>query len=326
MPTTLSVPNFQQANLAEETSLSANVAAGAALYTVDNPSGLGTDGQTVVGQRGSEQAEAFRIDTVSGSTVNIIGTFAFAHVKGEQILRLNGNAVEIYRAAVVTATPRTPPADSAFAVITVSHITQGTVTDLVLEVDQMQTICTDPTGSSDYWYKYLYINTTTLAATSLADAVAVRGADYGHYCTIEDIRNETGFDDETKVSDKELADQRDYAESEINGLLIAAKYSLPLNYIPPVIRKYSIMLAGGYALWHLYSVSDTGLSKRGQDWVAFVHDQFSKIMGRTITLLDENYAPLASTSFMVGHPDAATKDADEEDAGGKVVVTVLGKN
>jgi hypothetical protein len=78
-----------------------------------------------------------------------------------------GGSIRIYRAANVDGSG---PDDEDFALLTLRSI----------DADQQTTYYTDPVGSSDYWYKLTYYDATANAEAALADAVAVRGSDYGH--------------------------------------------------------------------------------------------------------------------------------------------------
>lgn len=313
MATTLSLLNYGANNIAELTSLSADVAAAATTFTATNPNMLAADDWIVVGARGHEQCELRRVSTVSGTTVTVTAAFTFAHKQNEEVAELRGNQVRIYRAANVDGTA---PATAAFALLATTTIDE----------DQLATIYIDSTGSSDYWYRQTYYHSVSAAETALADSASVRGADYGHYATLEEIRSESGFQASTSISDQKISDRRDDAESQINSVLRSARYTLPLDTVPAVIKNVTKILASAYLLIEEYGSGAEGTNKDGYTKKGLADGILADILSGRLVLLDQEYSPLARTSSGFEFwPDDTTEDASEDDAGGPRAVTMLKK-
>lgn len=306
MATTLSLLNFSTANIAETTQVSTDASAGAVSVVVKNANNLAIDDYVVIGLLGSELSELKRITGLSTQTLTVSAT-SFAHKANEPVSELRGNQIKVYRAANVDGTQ---PSDGSFSLLTTVDI----------DVDQPFTIYTDSTGGSDYWYKQTYYHSVSTAETAIADSTAVRGGDYGHYVTIEEVRIEAGFTNNPDVTDQMISDRRDDAESQVNGVLKSAKYTLPLTApYPPVIKNITKLLAAGYLLLQDYGVGADSTNKEGRAKIELAEMLLGKIMRKEIVLVDQfTSSELGSSSILRGWPDSSTATASVEDAGGDI--------
>jgi hypothetical protein len=308
---TLRLSNWPEANLVELTKLNADAAAAASSITVQNAQGLAADNFICIGRLGSEQAEIIKISSVSSTTVNLATSLSFAQKKYSDVTKLRGDKIRVYRATNVDGTV---PSDANFALL-------DTVT---IEADQNYTEYTAATGGSGYFWKQTFYHSVGLTETELGDSDAVRGGDYGHYATIEDIRKEAGFQDNPELTDENIHDRRNDAESQVNGCLKAAQYNLPLSSVPSVIENITKLLAAGYVLLQDYGVGADGTNKEGQAKINLAESLLTKIKKHEIILTNDiDQTESASTSYMSGWPDDTTESAAELSGGGNAAFRML---
>ena len=246
----LRLDNFGPLNVVETTQLDADADAGQAVVTVKNSQGFATGDFFRIGD--GEQAEIKKVLSISGNNITADTNFSFKHLKYEKLIKLFGDQIRIFRASNIDGSI---PADESFTELATISI----------EADQLFTDYLDATGGSDFWYKFVYRNSDNLNTTDLADSIAVRGGDFGHYVSVSEIRNEAGFTNNPDITDQMIADRREDAESEVKGALSVAGYNLPLtNPIPAVIKNATKLLAAGYLLLQDYGVTAEGSNKEGQ--------------------------------------------------------------
>ena len=214
MSTTLSINNFGNLNLVEPTQFDADYPASTTVLNIKNTANYSAGDFLILGMVGTEQSEKAVIQTVTPNTsITLTTGTKFPHKRFEPIVSLFGDQVRVYRANNVDGSI---PADASFASLSTFNI----------NIYKDYTSYTDSSGSSAYWYKFTYFNSTTSAETALAGATAARGGGYGHYCSIADIRTEAGFNNNTNIPDALIDSRRIDAEGEINSELMDV-YTLP---------------------------------------------------------------------------------------------------
>jgi hypothetical protein len=231
-------------------------------------------------------------------------------LKYEKLIKLFGDQIRIFRASNIDGSI---PADESFTELATISI----------EADQLFTDYLDTTGGSDFWYKFVYRNSANFYTTDLADSIAVRGGDFGHYVSVSEIRNEAGFTNNPDITDQMIADRREDAESEVKGALSVAGYKLPLtNPIPSVVKNATKLLAAGYLLLQDYGVTAEGSNKEGQAKIDLAEKILKKIQNREIVLTDIKEASLAKETIIGGWPNDSTKESDIDESGGDVLFRI----
>jgi hypothetical protein len=136
--------------------------------------------------------------------------------------------------------------------------------------------------------------------------VAARGSDYGHYCRVEDIRQEAGLNDVSQVTNIMIDLEREAAESYINGIL-RNSYQLPLvQPYPGIVSKVAIMLASGYVLSQQYSVLTPDMSRLGSAKIEQATAILTQIQFREIVLMDILGNSLLLPNAIEGFPNGQT--------------------
>lgn len=288
----LTALNFSSLNIVETTFLDADANASAQSFTVQNPSNFATNRPIKIGE--GERAEIHRVQGITGNQITIVGTLAFDHKKFERVNRLRGDQVEFNRALNVDGQPP-------------SNATYNDIGIITIKADTLETEFTDPDGGEDYWYKFVYVDSFDASKTDLTQATPVRGGDYGHYCTIDDIRREAGFGANVHIPNSTIADTREDAESEVKGALIVAGYSLPLASVPPVVRNITKRLAAGYLLLQDYGVGAENSTAEGNSKVDLANKLLQKIQNRDIKLLNVLEESHAKSYAVNGYPDDTTE-------------------
>lgn len=311
MSATINIDNYGSANLLEPTTLGADITVATDSISVENNDNISASDNLIIGGLGSETAEKATVESVSGSeSITLSADTKFEHAKGEPVNRLFGTQIKLYRAA---NSDGTQPADSAFAAVGSAHD---------IDFDQPTTLVEDATGGSDYWYKFTYYNGTS--ETRLADSLAVRGGDYGNYCTLDDVRDEAGFKRARYITNAMIDVHRQAAkalvDASLNGIYVIP-FAQPVN---PLIRSITRRLAAGYLLLEQYGHYTTQNTKNGQSKIDGVTNKdktgdLDKLINGSLTLTDtagnNTELPDSSGGFR-GHPNASTKDAPADEGGG----------
>lgn len=288
--------NFGPLNIQEKTKLAQDCAAAQAVAVVENAQGFATDNFFLVGR--GDQAEIKKIQSISGQNVTAVSNFSFKHNRFDEVLKLRGDQIVVYRATAPAT--NLPPADNTYSVLTT----------LTIEADQEYTEHIDSGGSSGYWYKMTYKNSVSGQETDIGDSEPIRGGDFGHFCTIYEIREEAGFVGNDRIPDSMIADSRDDAEDEIKGRL-SKRYSMPLTYVPPMVRNITKYLGAAYLLLKSYGIGEEGTNKEGQAKKKMAMEMLEGIEKGEVALLDQAGQPLAQiTTTLSGYPDDTAAEAD----------------
>lgn len=280
MAETLVIPNFSEVNLAEKSEITAAVIAGGSTFVVENAQGLATDDYILLGQKGSETAEIVQVQSISTKTVTITGIFSHNHPKTEPIQKLKANKIRVYRTANVDGTE---PGYDDFTTL---------VDTATIDPDNVSTEIVDSSGGSDYWYLFVYYNSTALSETSKTNAIRVRGSSYGDYVSVERVRREAGFQNNPYVPDDKIKECVDDAQSEVKGALKMAGYTLPLTTVPPVVRRATMFMAAGYLLMSDFGLGAVGTSKEGATKLEMGRKMLKDFLDMKVELLDNQESGL----------------------------------
>lgn len=305
MAQTLKIDNFGDLNILEISQLNADVAAAATSLTVINNESYANTDYIYIGEFGGELGETVVASGVTGATTINCAATRLAHKRFDPIASLFGNKIRIYRAANADGTQ---PADDDFVLLTTIDI----------DYDQKYTPYTDSGGSSDYWYKFTYYNSTSLAESALADSKSVRGGGVGNYVSVEAIRTEAGFTGNRFITDSRIDEARQAAQRTIDSAL-GDIYTVPFTAVPPnpIIARIAKLLAAGDLLSQSYGAFGGQAASEGKKKTDEGMALLEKINKRELILTDETGTSTESTnaSGFNAWPNATTADADPEDGG-----------
>ncbi len=305
MSQTLTIDNFDDINIIEVAQLDADAPIGSSALTIAYGDNFAQNDYIYIGKGGAESGEV-RIVGASPTATSLPITVATTklHKRFNDVTKLFGNQIKLYRVANVSGTP---PADVSFALV-------GAAT--TIDYDQSQTSITDPTGDGNYWYKFTYYNSTTTAETSLGDSLAVRS--FGNYCSVEDIRREAGLMNARSITDSMIDSKRQAAQAYINATL-AGTYVVPFAApINPLIIDITKVLAAGYLLTDNYGPTSTLNTNQGQAKIDYVMGKtgqpgmLERINNGSIKLIDALGSPSDVTTPGVfgGYPTSTTATSD----------------
>jgi hypothetical protein len=312
MAENLYLNNFSEANIVESSQLSDDVAAAAVSAPLRNVQNLAINDYIVLGQLADEQAEKIVLTAVTVSSQTIgFAAIKFAHDKLEEVTKLFGNKIRVYRAADVDGNT---PGDDDFILIQ----------NVDIDVTKSYTPWNDSDGGVGYWYKVTYYNSQNGGETDIAESPAVRGGNFGHYATVEQIRLAAGFKDNTDVIDETIAEARDEAEGVVKGYLISAGYYLPL--LPPypasVVRLVK-QLGAAFLLQDEYGDAVQGSDRDGYAKEKSVVAKMEAIQAGKQKLLDVNKETITPKKDDVsGWPDESTETTAIGQHGGKPKFTM----
>lgn len=305
MAQTLKINNFSDLNVVEKGILDADVAVGATSLTVQNNENIANLDHLYVGKFGAETSEKRTVSGVTAATGITVDALTEKHFRFDPFTKLFGNQIKIYRAANVDGTQ---PADGSFTLLAT----------VAIDFDQRETLYTDSGGSSSYWYKFIYYNSTSAAATNLADSKAVRGGGIGNYASIEAIRKKSGFQNNRNITDGDVDAERQAAQREIDSML-GDLYTVPFTSpINPIITRITVLLAAGALLTTNYGVFSGQTINNGKAMIDEAMGLLDKINERKLILQNATGVTTESTaaSGFDAWPDATTIDADADVGGG----------
>lgn len=291
MATTLQIDSFSEINLRERTELNADYVAESLNLRVRSSEGY-VAGQTIyIGQLSREGCEKAVIAAVDGeTTISLAQPLKLPHASYEPVQAVLGDLIHVYRAANINGQR---PSDDAFTVLA----TRG------INADHQSTYFNDSDGDSNYWYAFTYYNATTNDETNLADSVAVRGDDFGHYASITEIRVEAGFANALNLKDSTIDQQRRAAETEINAALSGA-YTVPFSPVPEIIHTLTIQLAA--ALVSMQAYGDTSSTRQS---LKAARASIESYRTRESVLVDENGLALSDSNSVTGWPGDPSPEA-----------------
>ncbi len=315
----LQIPNYQSINIAEQAVLNAEALSGQPTVRYLDIQGFSV-GDKVVLDPETEIGELLTIQTIDAATKTVTFTTNLAnrHSYGTHVYKLFGEKIRLYRAVNIDGAI---PDDSQFSLLATSDITAYNTFTQIL----------DSSGGSAFWYKSTYYNATTASETGLSLSYASRGGGYGRYVSIEDIRLEAGFQNNTNLDDSVFATRRDQAEAEINGRLAAAGYTIPLQgsngsaYTPPLIENIARLLSAGYVLNQDYGATTEGSTKAGNEKLKQANRLLSDIQNQNIVLLDTTGSTLVRTSQVSGWPDNTTQYVGTDGVNGEPFQITMSK-
>jgi phage gp36-like protein len=308
MANTILADNLTSRNLKERTYLAADVAAGATTLTVDNATQFVSGDFIYLAPFGDQACEkvTVSITPTGASTLTLTSAIKFAHRRGEEVTSVYGDQIQFMYALNVDGTA---PAASDFQVLATVNLDTNEPVTVYTDTNALAEL--DP---SSRWYAYVYKNSVSAGTTDVNEIIPARGDDYGHYCTIEDIRTETGLARNKNIPDTVFDDVRNDVESEINATLVTS-YSLPLSSpVPYLVRRIAKLLAAGYILTNQYGVFSQGTTsaKEGEAKLKKGQDLLAKIDDHEYTLVDSTGTSLINQSQISGWPNSSTATYNDD--------------
>lgn len=302
---TLKIENYSSSNLTEETTLNADALASQAAITVVSNQNIATDDYVLIGNIGGDRTELKKVLSITGvTTITATANLSNPHSRYEKVTKLFGNKIRIYRASNVDGTQ---PDDGDFSLLDTIDI----------DPDQTESEYTDDSGSSDYWYKYTYYNSTSTDETSRSDSRVVRGGNTANYCSISRIRGEAGLTSNVYVTDGRIDEKRQAAQGEINGALTGL-YTLPFTEpVPATIEDLTARLAAGLLLTSPWAGRFVSTSSEGNDKLKQARADLLAIKEKQQSIVDANgnSTAIANVGGFQMYPDADTENLDFTDGG-----------
>lgn len=274
----------------EATNLSVDAPAGSNVtLTVSNNNGLSEGDYLCIGYEGNELAELVQIDqpVVAGQLVRI-SSMKFNHQAGEPIVKYRYNKVKFYGSTSI---------DGSYVELT------GDGSPVTIQVDDPMGSTLEYTGSSYTYFKSTYYNSTTLEETDIEDSTAVIGDTSLRYATLYAIRKHAGLHGNTRYSDLRIETKRSQAENEIDSVL-AAKYTLPLTEVPPLLGQICELLAAGYI-----DFEEFGKDGEGVKWLGEARALLKAIRNGTQILIGASGEELTRVTG-AGRVQSNTADSD----------------
>lgn len=305
----LNLSNFSAANILQTAKLDADAAVGATTLRLAYTDDLANGDLIYIGMYGAESGELVTVDSVNSSSEITIATATVKpHTRFETVSQLFGDQLQVYRADNVNGLAPDPDQFSKL----------GAPIDI--KMDSVQTRFEDPIGGAGYWYRFVYVNGAS--ETELKMSVPVRG-DVVDYASIESIRKKAGLSNNRHITDADVDEKRQSAQSLINATLVGI-YELPFKQpVPQLIAECTRLLAAGYLLTDDYGPLNTLNTNEGQQMIDRVTNAegtgyLDRLDKRDLLLPDGEGAVIIipDSSSVSGWPNSTTKNAPPERSGG----------
>lgn len=320
MSIVLIIPN-ESINRGEKTRVGAAQSAAGTALELENSQGLSANDHICIGQEGQELAELRKISSLNADQKNVTLATAtkFAHQAYEEVTKFFYNQRRIYRKL---------SGASVYSLIATVDI----------EVDRPEgTIYEDATGADTAYYKATYYNSYTGVETDVAEAKAILGSGGSHYCTLDEVREEAGFNRNDNILDERVYRIRMRAEGEVNASLVS-RYSLPMtgnsawrdSSAQEMIRQATALLSAGWLMWQEYpDERGSGTSKDGLAKIKEARSILKDIRTGNLVLLGSDNNPLTQVNTMSieGYPNNTfTTIPDENHDDDENYIFQLGKS
>lgn len=115
------------------------------------------------------------------------------------------------------------------------------------------------------------------------------------YCTIADIRRESGFLNTTNLADARVTETGERAQNEVDSYLRGV-YTLPLASTPDLIEYITMLLASGYLLIREYGPESRDTDKDGYKKCAEARALLKQIAAKELLLTDSTGAVLSTST------------------------------
>ncbi len=292
----ITIENFPASNINEISNLTADALAAQKVIAIENPDSFIHNQYCLLGDLGKETTEVKKIDTATGKSITFTENLVSNHYRNEPIRSIRANQVKIYKAPNVDGTV---PSDATFVLLTT----------ITLQGDQLNTTYVDTDGGDGYWYKYTFYNDVSLEETPLGNVEATRGGNYGHYVTVDEVRQEAGLTNNRYIADELIFTKLIESESEVNASLVIGGYDLPLTEVPQDVKNATKLLAAGYILTIDYGPEFAGTNKDGEKKIKMARDILSGIETGDKPLVSSAGVDMsAANSGVSGYPDDSAPD------------------
>jgi len=289
----------------EKTEVSTATAAGSSVgIVVKNNQGYEADDYIIVKREGGEQAHICKISSVSGNDTIVVDTLKYALVAGDPVVKILYNQRRIYGCAASGGT---------FVELSGSPVD--------IEVDRPDGTLFEYEESTYVYFKAVYYNATTLITTSLDDADEVSTLETARYCSVFDVREESGFKDSDYVDAGRIDGLIIQAEAEVKAS-VGSIYELPLTVVSEVIKMITKLLSAGWLMLQEYGEEASGTSKDGAVKIAEARSMLKSIRNRQLVLRDSSDVELTKIAVpegrLNGWPNDTTKDLSSKNSGGGI--------
>ena len=292
----ITIQAFTSFNFLQITELTADIIEGATSLPVKNESGFDTDHVILLDDAGVENAEIVTPSVVADEDITVAAT-DHPHKKGTKVYMLRANKARVYAASNVDGSR---PTTDTYSLL-------GTVT---LAGDELEPEYQHTGGGPDFWYLYTFYNDIPTSPVESAKVLtdAIRGGWLYHYVTVADVKAEAGLTNNENIPDGFVQDRRDDAESEVKGA-ISQRYTLPLSYVPPIVRNATKLIAAGWLLLSSYGIGEEGTNKEGTAKLKQGRALLKQIRSGEAALLNPDDTSVAeATSGLNGYPDDDSED------------------
>ena len=282
------------------TTLTSDISAGTMAIPVKNTAQYRTNRYICLSKEGDERAELIQITSIGNKIINVEspGT-ANAHYKDETVVQFDYNQRRLFRRT-------SPTAEWA-------HVAVESPRDIAVD-NPLGTLFEDGDGTPDYEYIATYYNSFTQEGTTKIDAKTLLSTASNNLCSIQQIRDASGFSDNYNIPDTRLDEIRQDAQGEVWAAL-RNRYTFPITRKSSFLRRIVVDMCVGLLYINEYGSQVENVALNGYEKLKEARGKLGKLASGEYTLYDEvedEDNALSTRDTISFYPDNTTEDEDDE--------------
>jgi hypothetical protein len=274
-------------------------AAGVATINVKNSAQFEAGKYICLGREGDETSELKKIESTTATTLVIDSVTVFPHYIDQLCTQFDYNQRKLYSRATTADTWAEVATDSP--------------KDIAVD-SPLGTLFEDSAGLSTTQYICTYYNEFAVTETAQADAKVVLGTSSStNLCTIGQIRNSAGWQDNPYVSNSRIDEVRQQVQGEVWAKL-HNRYVFPLTRNSSFLQKIVVDMTVGYLFLDEYGQGVQNAALDGQKRLDDARSRLEQLANGGVDLYDEvtlteqTFNPSDTIKY---YPDDSTLEENE---------------
>jgi phage gp36-like protein len=274
--------------------------AGVSKITVKNSHGFKAGKYICLGREGNETSELRRIASITGDEITLAAVTAQPHYSGANVTQYAYDQRKLYYRE---------DSDGDW-----THASSDSPVDIAVDSPK-GTLLEHTDGTADYEYIATYFDSNGSIETSTDDAkVAGTVATSTNLCSLQQIRNAAGWQDNIYVTDAMLGQARSDAQGEIFSALRKV-YTFPLTRNSSYLSRIAVDMAVGFLFIDEYGMDVQNVAKDGYRRIEDSRERLMKLSTKEYMLYDEDedtdqgVSQVDTPSY---YPDDSTEDEEDD--------------
>ena len=255
-----------------KTWFSADHASSVTTINIKNASQFEAGKYVCLGREGDETSEIRKIESTTSTTLVIDSATTFPHYIDQLITQFDYNQRKLYS--------RATSADAW------AQVTSDSPKNIAVDTP-LGTLFEDAAGTSTTQYICTYYNAFAATETDQDDSRVVTGtASSTNLCTIQQIRNSAGWQDNNYVSNPRIDEVRQQVQGEVWASL-HSRYAFPLTRNSSYLQRIVVDMAVGYLFIDEYGQNVQNVALDGMKRLTDARVRLESLASGSSVLYDE---------------------------------------